>query len=45
LFSLSIFLCKRLLSIKRKLSNYEEYRRDVIHRWGKEKVSKIETQL
>jgi hypothetical protein len=45
LFSLSIFLCKRLLSIKRKLSNYEEYRRDVIHRWGKEEVSKIETQL
>jgi hypothetical protein len=45
LFSLSMFLCKRLLSIKRKLSNYEEYRRDVIHRWGKEEVSKIETQL
>jgi hypothetical protein len=45
LFSLSILLCKRLLSIKRKLSNYEEYRRDVIHRWGKEEVSKIEMQL
>jgi hypothetical protein len=38
LFSLSILLCKRLLSIKRKLSNYEEYRRGVIHRWGKEEV-------
>ena len=27
------------------LSNYEEYRRDIIHRWGKEEVSKIEAEL
>ena len=45
LFGCSIRLFRRLWSIRRKLSNYEEYRKDVIHRWGKEEVSKIEAQL
>jgi hypothetical protein len=45
LFALSVGLFKRILSIQRKLSNYEEYRRDIIHRWGKEEVSKIEAEL
>ncbi len=45
LFGCSIRLFRRLLSIQRKLSNYEEYRRDVIHRWGKEEVLKIEAEL
>jgi hypothetical protein len=45
LFSFSIRFFKRLLSIQRKLSNYEEYRRDVIHRWGKEEVLRIEADL
>jgi hypothetical protein len=43
--SLSIRLVKRISSIQRKLSNYEEYRRDVIHRWGREEVFKIEDGL
>ncbi len=45
LFAFSVGLFKRILSIQRKLSNYEEYRRDIIHRWGKEEVSKIEAEL
>ena len=45
LFGCSIRLFRRLWSIRRKLSNYEEYRKDVIHRWGKEEVSKIEAEL
>jgi hypothetical protein len=45
LFSFSIRFFKRLRSIQRKLSSYEEYRRDVIHRWGKEEVSRIEAEL
>ncbi len=45
LFAFSVGLFKRILSIQRKLSNYEEYRRDMIHRWGKEEVSKIEAEL
>jgi hypothetical protein len=45
LFASSVGLFKRILSIQRKLSNYEEYRRDIIHRWGKEEVSKIEAEL
>jgi hypothetical protein len=45
LFALSVGLFKRILSIQRKLSNYEKFRRDVIHRWGKEEVSKIEAEL
>jgi hypothetical protein len=44
-FASSVGLFKRILSIQRKLSNYEEYRRDIIHRWGKEEVSKIEAEL
>jgi hypothetical protein len=45
LFAFCVGLFKRILSIQRKLSNYEEYRRDMIHRWGKEEVSKIEAEL
>jgi len=45
LFAFSADLFKRILSIQRKLSNYEEYRRDMIPRWGKEEVSKIEAEL
>ena len=45
LFASSVGLFKRILSIQRKLSNYEEYRRDIIHRWGKAEVSKIEAEL
>ena len=45
LFAFSVGLFKRILSIQRKLSNYEEYRRDMIRRWGKEEVSKIEAEL
>jgi hypothetical protein len=45
LFSFSVRFFKQLLSIQRKLVNYEEYRRDVIHRWGKEEVSSIEAEL
>jgi hypothetical protein len=45
LLSFSLHLLKRLLSIRRKLANYEEYRRDIIHRWGKEEVAKIEAEL
>jgi len=45
LFAFSAGLFKRILSIQRKLSNYEEYRRDMIRRWGKEEVSKIEAEL
>jgi len=45
LFAFSVGLFKRILSIQRKLTNYEEYRRDMIHRWGKEEVSKIEAEL
>src|SRR5712691_5583602 len=45
LFASSVGLFKRILSIQRKLSNYEEYRRDIIHRWGKEEVSKIEARI
>ena len=44
LFTFCMRFFKRLMSIQRKLSNYEEYRRDVIHRWGKEEVSRIETE-
>ena len=35
LFAFSVGLFKRKLSIQRKLSNYEEYRRDMIRRLGK----------
>ena len=45
LFGCCIRLFRRLWSIRRKLSNYEEYRKDVIHRWGKEEVLKIEAEL
>jgi hypothetical protein len=45
LFSFSARFFKRLLSIQRKLFNYEEYRRGVIHQWGKEEVSSIEAEL
>jgi hypothetical protein len=45
LLSFSVHLFKRLLSIQRKLSNYEEYRRDIIHRWGRDEVSQIEAEL
>jgi uncharacterized membrane protein YdbT with pleckstrin-like domain len=45
LFAFCVGLFKRILSIQRKLSNYKEYRRDMIHRWGKEEVSKIEAEL
>jgi hypothetical protein len=45
LFAFSVGLFKRILSIQRKLSHYKEYRRDIIHRWGKEEVSKIEAEL
>jgi len=41
----SIRLFKRLILIRAKLSNYEEYRRQVTKRWGREEVSKIEAQL
>ena len=41
----SICLFKRLRSIQRKLANYGEYRRDVIHRWGREEVSKVEAEM
>ena len=40
LLSFSLHLLKRLLSIRRKLANYEEYRRDIIH-----EVAKIEAEL
>jgi hypothetical protein len=43
--SISVRLFRRLISVRRKLANYEEYRRDMIHRWGKEAVSKIEADL
>jgi hypothetical protein len=45
LLTFSVGLFKHILSVQRKLSNYEEYRRDIIHRWGKEEVSKIEAEL
>jgi hypothetical protein len=45
LFAFSVGPFKHILSIQRKLSNYEEYQRDIIHRWGKEEVSKIEAEL
>ncbi len=41
----SIRLFKRLILIRAKLSNYEEYRRQVTKRWGREELSKIEAQL
>ncbi len=37
----SIRLFKRLILIRAKLSNYEEYRRQVTKRWGREELSKI----
>jgi small basic protein len=43
--SFSIRLFQRQRSIQRKLVNYEQYRRDVIHRWGKEEVSRVEAEL
>jgi hypothetical protein len=44
-FGFSVRLLRQLLSIQRKLSNYEEYRRDIIHRWGKDEVANIETEF
>jgi hypothetical protein len=41
----SLRLFRRVSSIERKLSKYNEYRRDVIHRWGKEAVLNVEADL
>ena len=42
---LAVRLFKRLFSVRKKLSNYEQYRRDIIHRWGKDEVARDEAKL
>jgi len=41
----SVRLFRQLILIRTKLSNYEEYRKQLKKRWGPEEISKIEAQL